>query len=32
VRVLRGLPTSGPRTTGVRAAVGGGQISRPEKP
>jgi anhydro-N-acetylmuramic acid kinase len=32
VRVLRGLPTSGPRTTGVRTAVGGGQISRPEKP
>ncbi len=30
VRVLRGLPTSGPRTTGVRAAVGGGQISRPD--
>jgi anhydro-N-acetylmuramic acid kinase len=30
VRVLRGLPTSGPRTTGVLAAVGGGQISRPE--
>jgi anhydro-N-acetylmuramic acid kinase len=30
VRVLRGLPTSCPGTTGVRAAVGGGQISRPE--
>ncbi|TGD42140.1 anhydro-N-acetylmuramic acid kinase [Pseudotabrizicola sediminis] len=29
VRVMRGLPTSGPTTTGVRAAVGGGQISRP---
>ncbi|SIS51475.1 anhydro-N-acetylmuramic acid kinase [Phaeovulum vinaykumarii] len=29
VRVARGLPTSGPRTTGVSAAVGGGQISRP---
>lgn len=29
VRVLRGLPTSGPTTTGVSAAVGGGQISRP---
>ncbi len=29
VRVLRGLPTSGPRTTGVSAAVGGGRISRP---
>ena len=28
VRVLRGLPTSGPGTTGVRAPVGGGQISR----
>lgn len=30
VRVLRGLPTSCPSTTGVPAAVGGGQISRPE--
>ena len=30
VRVLRGLPTSAPRTTGVPAAVGGGQISRPQ--
>ena len=29
VRVLRGLPTSAPATTGVPAAVGGGQISRP---
>ncbi|MDR5652936.1 anhydro-N-acetylmuramic acid kinase [Ruixingdingia sedimenti] len=29
VRVARGLPTSGPGTTGVAAAVGGGQISRP---
>ena len=29
VRVLRGLPTSAPGTTGVAAAVGGGQISRP---
>ena len=29
VRVLRGLPTSGPSTTGVSAAVGGGKISRP---
>lgn len=29
VRVMRGLPTSAPATTGVRAAVGGGQISRP---
>jgi anhydro-N-acetylmuramic acid kinase len=28
-RVLRGLPTSCPGTTGVAAAVGGGQISRP---
>ena len=30
VRVARGLPTSGPTTTGVRAAIGGGRISRPE--
>lgn len=30
VRVLRGLPTSCPSTTGVPAAVGGGQISRPD--
>jgi anhydro-N-acetylmuramic acid kinase len=29
VRVMRGLPTSCPTTTGVPAAVGGGQISRP---
>ncbi len=29
VRVLRGLPTSCPGTTGVGAAVGGGQVSRP---
>jgi anhydro-N-acetylmuramic acid kinase len=29
VRVLRGLPTSCPGTTGVRAAVGGGTVSRP---
>ena len=29
VRVLRGLPTSCPSTTGVRAAIGGGTISRP---
>ena len=28
-RVLRGLPTSCPSTTGVRALVGGGTISRP---
>ncbi len=28
-RVLRGLPTSGPSTTGVRALVGGGTVSRP---
>lgn len=27
VRVLRGLPTSGPKTTGVAAFVSGGQIS-----
>src|SRR5690606_38488153 len=26
VRVLRGLPTTGPSTTGVAAAVGGGEI------
>lgn len=30
VRVMRGLPTSCPATTGVPAAVGGGQISRPD--
>ncbi len=29
VRVLRGLPTSCPSTTGVPAAIGGGRISRP---
>lgn len=27
MRVVRGLPTSGPTTTGVAAAVGGGQVS-----
>ena len=31
VRVMRGLPTSSPSTTGVPAAVGGGQISRPDR-
>jgi anhydro-N-acetylmuramic acid kinase len=31
VRVLRGLPTSCPATTGVPAAVGGGKISRPDQ-
>ncbi|MDA7428513.1 anhydro-N-acetylmuramic acid kinase [Primorskyibacter aestuariivivens] len=29
VRVARGLPTSSPSTTGVRALVGGGEISTP---
>jgi anhydro-N-acetylmuramic acid kinase len=29
VRVAKGLPTSGPSTTGVSAYVGGGEISRP---
>ena len=29
VRVLRGMPTSAPGTTGVAAPVGGGQVSRP---
>lgn len=29
VRVMRGLPTSGPGTTGVAAPVSGGRISRP---
>ena len=29
VRVARGLPTSCPGTTGVRAAVSGGTVSRP---
>ena len=28
-RVMHGLPTSAPGTTGVAAPVGGGQISRP---
>ncbi|WP_114965617.1 anhydro-N-acetylmuramic acid kinase [Alkalilacustris brevis] len=32
VRVLRGFPTSCPGTTGVAAAVGGGQVSRPFRP
>ena len=31
VRVARGLPTSAPGTTGVRALVGGGTLSRPEQ-
>ncbi|MEM6303134.1 MAG: anhydro-N-acetylmuramic acid kinase [Pseudomonadota bacterium] len=31
VRVARGLPTSCPGTTGVRAAVGGGTLSRPHQ-
>lgn len=30
VRVMRGLPTSSPTTTGVAAAVGGGQVSQPD--
>ncbi|EGJ20952.1 anhydro-N-acetylmuramic acid kinase [Cereibacter sphaeroides WS8N] len=30
VRVARGLPTSGPSTTGVPACLGGGRMSRPE--
>jgi len=30
VRVLKGLPTSCPSTTGVQAAVGGGIVSRPD--
>lgn len=30
VRVARGLPTSGPATTGVPALIGGGRISRPD--
>lgn len=29
VRVLRGLPTSAPQTTGARHPVSGGRISRP---
>lgn len=32
VRVARGLPTSCPGTTGVRAAVGGGTVSVPQVP
>ena len=32
VRVARGLPTSCPSTTGVRAAVGGGTVSIPNRP
>lgn len=32
VRVMRGLPTSCPATTGVAAAVGGGRLSRPSSP
>ncbi len=31
VRVMRGMATSCPGTTGVPAAVGGGQISRPDR-
>ncbi len=31
VRVARGLPTSSPSTTGVRALVGGGEISQPRR-
>jgi anhydro-N-acetylmuramic acid kinase len=31
VRVARGLPTSGPSTTGVAGLVGGGRISRPSR-
>ncbi|SOC14199.1 anhydro-N-acetylmuramic acid kinase [Rhodobacter sp. JA431] len=30
VRVARGLPTSGPSTTGVAALVGGGRVSKPQ--
>lgn len=30
VRVLRGLPTSAPTTTGVAVPVGGGRIARPQ--
>jgi anhydro-N-acetylmuramic acid kinase len=29
VRVLRGLPTSAPGTTGCRVPVSGGRVSRP---
>jgi anhydro-N-acetylmuramic acid kinase len=32
VRVLRGLPTSAPGTTGVRLPVSGGRVSRPVRP
>ena len=32
VRVMKGLPTSAPGTTGVRAPVGGGTVSRPGGP
>lgn len=31
VRVARGMPTSAPGTTGVRACVGGGMVSLPER-
>ena len=31
VRVARGLPTSAPGTTGVRAGVSGGTLSRPDR-
>jgi len=31
VRVAKGLPTSAPGTTGVRAAVGGGRLSEPRR-
>lgn len=31
VRVAKGLPTSAPGTTGVKAAVGGGTVSRPSE-
>jgi anhydro-N-acetylmuramic acid kinase len=31
IRVARGLPTSGPETTGVSALVGGGTVSVPSK-
>lgn len=30
VRVIYGMPTSAPMSTGVRAAIGGGRISRPD--
>ncbi|MES2145076.1 MAG: anhydro-N-acetylmuramic acid kinase [Pseudomonadota bacterium] len=32
VRISRGMPTSGPTTTGVATAIGGGRISRPPSP